>query len=118
MAPCFAPKCKSGYDTKEKTHTFRPHNSVAQEWVTILSKIRSDTKFNPKNDNHRLCYKHFDPSLLITEEFIQIKGEKISLPKQKWKLQDFAIPTLFPGLPSYRQMPFKKKRPLLIKPKS
>lgn len=111
MAPCFAPGCTSGHgNNKKSVHTFRPSHGTATEWVKILSKIRADKTFDPKNGNHRLCHLHFEQSLIIKEDIHIINGEKKPITRDKWKLVEGARPTIFPNLPAYMQVHLPRKR--------
>lgn len=100
MVSCFAPGCKSGYRGK-KAHLFKPSACAAGEWVKILTKLRSDKRFDPSVQSHKLCSLHFLESEIVKADKFVIDGKEVLLTRHNWTLVSGAIPTIFPNIPQY-----------------
>lgn len=114
MGGCFVPGCKRRAKG-ENHHLFRPPSGVAKEWTIIMNKYRSDKKFDPANQNHRVCSDHFESQFLIVCDKFTIQGKTVELARDNWTLTRDAVPTLFKCLPEHMQPKLTKERRKLVR---
>ncbi len=95
------PRCDSGQRKSRNDHLFRPSPAIFPEWKRILNKIRSDTVFSVTNKNHRVCSVHFEDKWIVKDFVHNVNGTIVRIPRDRWKLDKLAIPTLFPSLPKH-----------------
>ena len=118
MPSCFVFGCNSGYKKDVKCHFFRLHRAVTAEtvskWSAILSKVRSDKKFDRSNVNHRVCQNHFEDRYLVKEDVITVGHDRNVIPRIHWTITNDAVPTIFPSIPRnhVKSSPGKRKLPV------
>jgi len=114
MPGCFVYGC-TGKGTG--VHLFRIPKKCSDvnrtKWLTTISKVRSDKRFDPNNKNHCICHKHFDDKYLIKDDVTVVNGTEVRLPRQRWTLADDSIPTIFLSIPHnpHKASPKKRKSP-------
>lgn len=112
MGGCFVPGCSS--DNKENVcHLFTPNKKVGELWVNILKQVRSDKLFNPRNKNNCVCQKHFEEKFLVKVDKFTVAGKTVEIPRERWKLLEDAVPTLYKELPASLQPRLPSKRRIL-----
>ncbi|GBM41413.1 hypothetical protein AVEN_172191-1 [Araneus ventricosus] len=115
---CSVPACRGNYDesTKVAVFSFPNDERLREKWLHAIR--RTDFKITK---NSKVCEKHFkDGEVLRNSTFYNEKtGETISAPLKRPKLKENAVPSIFPGCPSYmssssaiRESPSKKRQRL------
>ncbi|GBO00858.1 hypothetical protein AVEN_54837-1 [Araneus ventricosus] len=115
---CSVPACRGNYDesTKVAVFSFPNDERLREKWLHAIR--RTDFKITK---NSKVCEKHFkDGEVLRNSTFCNEKtGETISAPLKRPKLKENAVPSIFPGCPSYmssssaiRESPSKKRQRL------
>ena len=90
--------CRTNYDSQDQHHTtfsLPKNEDLRKEW---LRKIPTDFS---KIKNPVVCIKHFEESSIIYVDKVMVKGELKEFPRERLKLIDNAVPTIFPNAPSY-----------------
>ena len=105
---CCAPGCRTGYKSQDSPkdvtlHKFPSQSALLERWLRNIPR-----DFVPST-NSRLCSIHFTANDFITESIDRRRNEK--RPLQKRRLKDDAVPTIFPGVPSYLSRNAPSDRP-------
>ncbi|KAH8032558.1 hypothetical protein HPB51_026011 [Rhipicephalus microplus] len=58
----------------------------------------------------RVCEKHFDASDIVRADVCTVNGDIVSLPRERPRLVEDAVPRIFEGLPSYLSKPKQRSR--------
>jgi len=122
MPGCFVYGCKTGYKGQSGFHIFGvptpagkkfPDPTIREAWITKLKRVRSDVTFDPTNKGHKVCSLHFRETDIVKEDTFIIQGDKVTIPRLKWRLTDSAVPSVFDSIPSHmmRKSPKKRRNP-------
>lgn len=107
---CCVPGCTSNY-VKPFVNVFSfPKDPVTTQ--TWLRAIHRDDYSVSKNS--RVCIKHFDERYIIREESVtRPDGSILTVKRDRLKLRDDAVPTVFENLPTYltKTLPTERKNP-------
>lgn len=108
-SPCSAPGCTSNYYPDDRVHIFRlPENppELKRAWIRALHREDID-RLKVVN----VCIKHFrEEDVEYFHEVPNGDGTFTSVPRDKLKLKEGAIPSLLPGCPSYYSSTSTRKR--------
>ncbi|KAH6924254.1 hypothetical protein HPB50_014374 [Hyalomma asiaticum] len=97
---CFVTGCRSGYDSTkcgaEKRHFFKPpvDESRLQLWRRAIP--RSDKELTSAC---AVCDLHFQEEDIVKDFVHKVHGKVVLIPRDKWALQEHAVPRIFPKLP-------------------
>ncbi|KAH6946910.1 hypothetical protein HPB50_016132 [Hyalomma asiaticum] len=111
MPRCFVTGCRSGYDSTkcaaEKRHFFKPpvDESRLQLWRRAIP--RSDKELTSAC---AVCDLHFQEEDIVKDFVHKVHGEVVLIPRDKWALQEHAVPRIFPNCPKYLSKPAKKRK--------
>lgn len=103
LAGLFRPKCLDAAVSsvaaqtaiqKTKLHQLSPCQ------LTKMSRRSIPTDFS-KLKHPIVCIKHFEEACIIRVDRIIVKGELKEYPRERVKLCENAVPTIFPNAPSY-----------------
>ncbi|GFX01774.1 ADP-ribosylation factor-like protein 6 [Trichonephila clavipes] len=77
---------------------FPKEDSLRKKWIQAISK----TDFAPSK-YLKLCELHFSDDAIrrYTEAYSEKTGEKICVPLKCFRIQKFAVPTIFTDFPTY-----------------
>ncbi|XP_049522524.1 uncharacterized protein LOC125945020 [Dermacentor silvarum] len=103
---CFVPGCKGGYRScSEKLSVFKAPKDLSrrEQWARNIK--RADKELTRDSV---VCERHFDESFIERTYRHVINGEVVEIPRDRPRLSDDAVPTLFPDAPKY----FTKKAPV------
>uniref|UniRef100_A0A1B0D259 Uncharacterized protein n=1 Tax=Phlebotomus papatasi TaxID=29031 RepID=A0A1B0D259_PHLPP len=93
MKKCSVPNCKSGsVDPKRRTFAFPISPGLREKWLRAIGR----PDFKP-TANNRICLYHFTPHDF--ERYHRLDGKLTTVPLSKPKLNDNAVPSIFPGSP-------------------
>ncbi|KAH9372325.1 hypothetical protein HPB48_001584 [Haemaphysalis longicornis] len=100
---CCVPGCRSGYrGTSEKVSLFcLPSDAEKREqWKCAIPRQEAGG-FSFDSQHVRVCEKHFDTADVVWNDTFLVKGDVVSLRREKPKLRPDAVPRRFDGLPAY-----------------
>ncbi|XP_049511993.1 uncharacterized protein LOC125940213 [Dermacentor silvarum] len=115
---CCVPGCRSGYrGTSEKVSLFcLPSDADEREkWKRAIPRQEAGG-FTFDSQHVRVCEKHFDATDVVRSDEFVVKGDAVSLQREKVMLRPGAVPRLFEGLPVYLSKPKPRSRSTRIKP--
>lgn len=115
---CCVPGCRTGYrSSKEKASLFSlPSNREQRDmWKRAIPRQEAGA-FSFESKNVRVCAKHFDPTDVIRADGFVIRGQFVSLQRDKVRLRAEAIPRIFENLPAYLTKPKARSRSQRVKP--
>ncbi|KAH8026459.1 hypothetical protein HPB51_020569 [Rhipicephalus microplus] len=101
MGRCCMPNCKGNYDNGPKVHLFSfPSDPVRKaKWQRA---VRRDDIDVCQLKNPQVCELHFKAEhLRTTSKYTDGDGRTIEVPMKLTRLMPDAVPTIFPGCPSY-----------------
>lgn len=103
---CYIPGCRSGYRSKsEKVSFCLPSDADEREkWKRAIPRQEAGG-FTFDSQHVRACEKHFDTTDVVRSDEFVVKGDAMSLQREKAKLRPGAVPRLFEGLPVYLSKP-------------
>ncbi|CAN7986666.1 unnamed protein product, partial [Ixodes hexagonus] len=106
---CFAPNCNSGYRScKEKVSTFRAPSDPKRLALWARAIPRSDRQLMTKD---YVCEKHFAGGMIETGRYYAELGGEVLLDQPiRPVLAPDAVPSIFPGCPSYLSSASKKRK--------
>jgi hypothetical protein len=105
---CFVPGCKSGYDgCSVKVTMFKPPSEtlLLEKWRRAIP--RADRLLGDKD---RVCELHFGPHLIQRTWRFQVGNDVSEIPRARPKLNEGAVPHLFPNCPAYLSKRAASKR--------
>lgn len=119
---CFVPNCKTGYKSQEregkKISLFKAPSDkeLLLKWQKAIPR-----RDRALSDKDHVCELHFPPDLVLKEWTAKSGSAVIMQIPTRAKLDSDAVPTIFPGCPSYlskretnrRNPPAKRKGTLL-----
>lgn len=108
---CCVPGCCSDYrGTSEKVSFCLPSDADEREkWKCAIPRQEAGG-FTFDSQHVRVCEKHFDATDVVRSDEFVVKGDAVSLQREKAKLRPGAIPRLFKGLPVYLSKPKLRSR--------
>ncbi|XP_075729099.1 gamma-tubulin complex component 6 isoform X6 [Rhipicephalus microplus] len=109
---CCVPGCHSGYKgTVEKVSLFcLPANAEQRvRWKRAIPR-QETAGFSFESKYARVCEKHFDASDIVRADVCTVNGDIVSLPRERPRLVEDAVPRIFEGLPSYLSKPKQRSR--------
>ncbi|XP_063244715.1 uncharacterized protein LOC134545879 [Bacillus rossius redtenbacheri] len=114
---CCVPQCRGNYEGGPKVHVFKFPDSedIKNAWLNAIPREHFiPTKYS------RVCEVHFKSAEVLWESvyFDEKSGRTLTAPLERPKLKDGAVPSVFPGCPSYlssgsqsvRDSPRKKRQ--------
>ena len=110
MPGCFVPGCKLGYRMIRSLviDVFSRHLRIEMNFRNGLELFLGKIG----RDESRVCDLHFSEQLIIKTDSFIVRGEKVEILSDNWKLKSGAIPHLFVNFPQYLSVPIKsRKRP-------
>ncbi|KAH8010170.1 hypothetical protein HPB51_025605 [Rhipicephalus microplus] len=108
---CFAPGCSSGYVTARKSGRQVSLFSVPKDPERFKVWQRAVPRADkPLEATSVLCELHFDEQYLVRFFTHTINGETVRIPRDRPKLTDNAIPTVYPNVPAYLSKKPPQKR--------
>lgn len=88
---------------------------LLKKWSNKVKRER------PLSTEDKVCELHFDEKVIIKYDEFSINGNTKRIMRERFKLKDGAIPTIFPNYPSYlnkttktRKSPVKRKLELNV----
>ncbi|CAN8015832.1 unnamed protein product [Ixodes persulcatus] len=107
---CFVPRCTTGYKTcREKFSLFRAPKDEAQLNLWRHAIPRKDRRLEATD---HVCERHFEPHLVSKTWTALYNGNVLVSTPRRACLATNAVPTKFPGCPSYlSKTPKTRKRP-------
>lgn len=111
MPRCCVPGCKSGYDSvqsvSEKRHFFKPPRDAERlaRWQRAMPRLDKTL-----SSTCSVCDLHFRDEDVSKVFEHNICGDVVTIPRDKWALNDDAVPRLFPNCPSYLSKPTRKRK--------
>lgn len=115
---CCVPGCRSGYrGTSEKVSLFcLPSDADKREqWKRAIPRQEAGG-FSFDSQHVRVCEKHFDTADVVWNDTFLVKGDVVSLRREKPKLRPDAVPRRFDGLPAYLSKPKPRSRSTRVQP--
>jgi hypothetical protein len=107
---CWAPGCKTGYKSCHSTNSDRHLFKAPTDPQRLEAWARRIPRQGKISSRNYICDLHFDERFLV-KTFDTVVGQQVvSIPRARWELTHDAIPTIFPGLPSYLSTPVSKAR--------
>ncbi|KAH9383960.1 hypothetical protein HPB48_025907 [Haemaphysalis longicornis] len=109
---CCVPGCRSGYrGTSEKVSLFCLPSSAdkREQWKRAIPRQEA-AGFSFDSHHVRVCEKHFDTADVVWNDTFLVKGDVVSLRREKPKLRPDAIPRRFDWLPAYLRKPKPRSR--------
>lgn len=106
---CCAPGCRTGYKSQDSPRDVTLHKFPSQNSPLLKRWLRNIPRDFVPSTNSRLCSIHFTANDFITESIDRRRNAK--RPLQKRRLKDDAVPTIFPGVPSYLSRNAPSDRP-------
>ncbi|GFU73364.1 THAP-type domain-containing protein [Trichonephila clavipes] len=87
-------------DSDENQVLAKEKNDLLRQ-IDFLNSLILDTKLKKRNKS--LCELHFSDDAIrrYTEAYNEKTGEKICVPLKRYRLQNFAVPTIFTDFPTY-----------------
>lgn len=108
---CFAPGCSSGYVSARKSGRQVSLFSVPKDPERFKAWQRAVPRADkPLEATSVLCELHFDEQYLVRFFTHTINGETVRIPRDRPKLTDNAIPTVYPNVPAYLSKKPPQKR--------
>lgn len=108
---CFAPGCSSGYVSARKSGRQVSLFSVPKDPERFKAWQRAVPRADkPLEATSVLCELHFDEQYLVRFFTHTINGETVRIPRDRPKLTDNAIPTIYPNVPAYLSKKPPQKR--------
>ncbi|KAH9367149.1 hypothetical protein HPB48_012083 [Haemaphysalis longicornis] len=115
---CCVPGCRSGYrGTSEKVSLFcLPSDADKREqWKRAIPRQEAGG-FSFDSQHVRVCEKHFATEDVVWNDTFLVKGDVVSLRREKPKLRPDAVPRRFDGLPAYLSKPKPRSRSTRVQP--
>lgn len=107
---CCVPGCRSNYKVSSVSCFKFPNDPLkSQQWVQAIHR----ENFSPGKYSV-VCVKHFDERFVVREDTVRRPdGTLLTVKRDKIKLTDDAIPTIFPDQPSYmnKTLPPQRRDP-------
>ncbi|KAH8024529.1 hypothetical protein HPB51_025218 [Rhipicephalus microplus] len=108
---CFAPGCSSGYVSARKSGRQVSLFSVPKDPERFKAWHRAVPRADkPLEATSLLCELHFDEQYLVRFFTHTINGETVRIPRDRPKLTDNAIPTVYLNVPAYLSKKPPQKR--------
>lgn len=105
---CFVPGCRSGYPSFKETHSLFTAPLDPKRLEAWSRNIRR--KDRTLDHTCVVCDRHFDERFIERTFRTTIKGEVVEIPRDRVRLSNDAIPTIFPEAPKYFTKSLPKKR--------
>lgn len=105
---CVVPACTSGYKSskiKVSVFGFPSDNTLKKKWEHAIP--RKNLKITK---NSGVCELHFHDDMVVKQFSTIINGKTELLARERPKLNNSAVPCVFPNLPSYLSKPPQNKR--------
>ena len=99
---CCVPGCSSNYSSSSKTgyvnvFTFPIDTDRRSLWIKSIPRENLTV-----NSNTVVCIKHFDEQCIVSyDQHVDDDGTEHLIKRHRLSLREDAVPTIFPGLPSY-----------------
>ena len=105
---CCAPGCTANYDnTADYISVFRfPADELRrQQWLRLIPRANLNV-----TKRTVVCQRHFEKRFVLTEDKVLVNGVETVITRQRPRLTDDAVPTIFHNIPGYLSTPLPPKR--------
>jgi len=105
---CCAPGCTANYDnTAEYISVFRFPADESRRQQSLRRIPRANLNVTKRTV---ICQRHFEKRFVMTEDKIVVNGVETVIPRERPRLTDDAVPTIFHNVPGYLSTPLPPKR--------